>query len=83
MIAAWKGGDVRRIALTFDDEMKLSPVLADVLLRKRNANWAAWIGERMKQPGTVFVAVGAGHLAGKGSVEELVAGRGFKVVRVQ
>lgn len=83
MIAAWKAGDVRRIALTFDDEMKMSPVLADVLLHKRNANWAAWIGERMKQPGTVFVAVGAGHLAGKGSVEELVAKRGFKVVRVQ
>lgn len=83
MVAAWKAGDVRRIALTFDDEMKLSPVLADVLLRKRNANWAAWIGERMKQPGTVFVAVGAGHLAGKGSVEELVAKRGFKVTRVQ
>jgi uncharacterized protein YbaP (TraB family) len=83
MIAAWKAGDVRRIALTFDDEMKLSPVLADVLLHKRNANWAAWIGERMKQPGTVFIAVGAGHLAGKGSVEELLAKRGFKVVRVQ
>ena len=83
MIAAWKAGDVRRIALTFDDEMKLSPVLADVLLHKRNANWAAWVGERMKMPGTVFVAVGAGHLAGKGSVEELVANRGFKVIRVQ
>ncbi len=83
MIGAWKAGDVRRIALTFDDEMKLSPVLADVLLRKRNANWAAWIAERMKRPGTIFVAVGAGHLAGKGSVEDLVASRGFKVVRVQ
>jgi len=83
MIAAWKAGDVRKIALTFDDEMKLSPELADVLLHRRNANWAGWIGERMKQPGTVFIAVGAGHLAGKGSVEELLVRRGFKVVRVQ
>ncbi len=83
MIAAWKAGDVRKIALTFDDEMKLSPELADVLLHRRNNNWAGWIGERMKKPGTVFIAVGAGHLAGKGSVEDLLARRGFKVVRVQ
>jgi uncharacterized protein len=83
MIGAWKTGDVRRIAVTFDDEMKLSPDLAEVLLHRRNNNWAGWISERMKKPGTVFVAVGAGHLAGKGSVEELVAMRGFKVVRVQ
>ena len=83
MIGAWKAGDVRRIALSFDDEMKLSPELAEVLLYRRNNNWAGWVSERMKRPGTVFVAVGAGHLAGKGSVEELVARRGFKVVRVQ
>ncbi len=83
MIAAWKAGDVQRIAVTFDDEMKLSPDLAEVLLHRRNNNWAGWVSERMKKPGTVFVAVGAGHLAGKGSVEELVARRGFRVTRVQ
>jgi len=83
MIAAWKAGDVRRIAVTFDDEMKLSPDLAEVLLHRRNNNWAGWISERMKKPGTVFVAVGAGHLAGKRSVEELIALRGFKVTRLQ
>jgi uncharacterized protein len=83
MIAAWKAGNVRQIAVTFDDEMKLSPDLAEVLLHRRNNNWAGWISERMKKPGTVFVAVGAGHLAGKGSLEELVAMRGFKVSRVQ
>lgn len=83
MIAAWRSGDTRQIAITFDDEMRLSPELAEVLIRRRNNNWAGWISERMKRPGTVFVAVGAGHLAGKGSVEALVAQRGFKVTRVQ
>jgi uncharacterized protein YbaP (TraB family) len=83
MIAAWRAGDVRKIAVTFDDEMKLSPELAEALLHRRNKNWAGWIDARMKQPGVVFVAVGAGHLAGKGSVEQLVAQRGYKVVRVQ
>jgi uncharacterized protein len=83
MIAAWTAGDVKKIALTFDDELKLSPELTEVLLRKRNRNWAAWIAERMAKPGTVFVAVGAGHLAGDGSVEELLEKRGFRVSRVQ
>ena len=83
MVSAWKAGDVRRIAVTFDDEMKLSPELSDALLTRRNARWADWIAARMKAPGTIFVAVGAGHLAGKGSVEDLLARRGVKVVRVQ
>ncbi len=83
MIGAWGKGDVKQIALTFDDEMRESTELADTLLYKRNARWAAWIMQRMGKPGTVFVAVGAGHLAGKQSVEELLAKKGFKVVRVQ
>lgn len=83
MISAWRSGDVRKIAVTFDDEMRLTPELADVLLRRRNLIWANWVGARMGKPGTVFVAVGAGHLAGKGSVDALVARKGFKVVRVQ
>jgi uncharacterized protein len=83
MIAAWKAGDIRTIAVTFDEEAKLSPELTDVLLRRRNAAWAAWIDTRMKVPGTVFLAVGAGHLAGQGSVDALVALKGHKVERVQ
>jgi uncharacterized protein len=83
MIAAWGAGDVRKIALTFDDELKLTPELTETLLKKRNENWVAWIVGRMKEPGTLFVAVGAGHLAGAGSVEELLVQRKVKVVRVQ
>jgi uncharacterized protein len=83
MIAAWGSGDVKKIALTFDDELKLSPELTEVLLKQRNRNWAAWIGERMRKPGTVFLAVGAGHLAGSGAVTELLAARGMKVSRIQ
>lgn len=83
MIGAWGKGDVKKIALTFDDEMRDSTELADTLLYSRNARWAAWIAQRMEKPGTVFVAVGAGHLAGRQSVEDLLAKKGLKVVRVQ
>jgi len=83
MLKAWKAGDVAGIARTFDDETQMSAELRDVLMKKRNARWAAWLAERMKKPGTVFVAVGAGHLAGADSVQRMLAARGLKAVRVQ
>lgn len=83
MVAAWRTGDLKGVADSFDEEMRASPELAQTLLYRRNANWAAWVKQRMAQPGTIFVAVGAGHLAGNGSVEDLVAKAGLKVVRVQ
>jgi hypothetical protein len=36
----------------------------------------------MAQPGTVFVAVGAGHLAGEGSVQDFLTQRGLTVTRI-
>jgi uncharacterized protein len=83
MIAAWGSGNIRKIALTFDDELKLSPELTEVLLKQRNRNWADWVVGRMAKPGSVFVAVGAGHLAGDDAVTALLARRGLKVSRLQ
>jgi uncharacterized protein len=83
MLAAWTRGDVEAIARTFNTDMAGSPELLDALLKRRNANWARWIEGRMDQPGTVMVAVGAGHLAGDASVQELLKRRGIKVTRVQ
>ena len=59
------------------------PALTDALLTRRNANWARWIEGRMAQPGTVMVAVGAGHLAGPASVQAMLGKRGLKVTRLQ
>ncbi|MFM9978309.1 MAG: TraB/GumN family protein [Sphingomonadaceae bacterium] len=83
MISAWRAGDVAKIALTFDDEAQLSPELRDALLDQRNARWAGAIVRRLETPGTVFIAVGAGHLAGAGSVQALLAAKGLKVERLQ
>ncbi|MFL6844699.1 MAG: TraB/GumN family protein [Allosphingosinicella sp.] len=71
-----------------DDKMNLEgeagfpPALFDVLVRKRNAAWTLWLEERLKKPGTVLFAVGAGHLAGKESVQAMLAQRGLQVKRV-
>ena len=83
MAAAWSRGDIKEIAATFDDELRLSPDLAEILIRKRNANWTAALEKRLETPGTVLVAVGAGHLAGKDSVVDMLRARGLKVERVQ
>ena len=83
MVAAWSSGNTSRIARTFDDELKKAPEIAKVLIDERNANWARWLKARLAKPGNVMVAVGAGHLAGKGSVVELLKQQGLKVERVQ
>jgi uncharacterized protein len=83
MVDAWARGDDKAIAITFDDELKLSPELADVLIRKRNANWTEWLTKRLKRPGTILVAVGAGHLAGDDSLQVMLAKRGLTVTRIQ
>ena len=57
-------------------------MLYERLLTSRNANWAGWIENRLEQPGTVFIAVGAGHLAGAGSVQEQLEDRGLEVRRI-
>jgi uncharacterized protein YbaP (TraB family) len=83
MLRAWLKGDDEAIAHSFDTEEEISPVLRDVLIRKRNIAWADWLAKRLEQPGQLLVAVGAGHLAGADSVQKQLAARGIKVTRVE
>lgn len=82
MVGFWSKGDAAALAAQLNSDSD-SPALAEALIFSRNRNWAAWIEERLKQPGTVFIAVGAGHLGGKGSVQDVLAKKGIKAVRVQ
>jgi uncharacterized protein len=81
MVAEWLEGDAVELANMLNAEMT-DPVLYDRLLTARNANWAGWIENRLEQPGKVFIAVGAGHLAGKGSVQDQLKQRGLRVSRI-
>jgi len=83
MIVAWGRGDQAGLAKAFADEQNMTPELREVLLTRRNAKWAEWLDARMDRPGTAFVAVGAGHLAGEGSVQSLLKKRGYTAKRVQ
>jgi uncharacterized protein YbaP (TraB family) len=83
MLAAWARGDVDAIARTFNAEMSATPAMQEILIKRRNQNWARWIEGRMGKPGSVMLAVGAGHLAGADSVQGMLRQRGLKVTRVQ
>ncbi|AGH49230.1 GumN family protein [Sphingomonas sp. MM-1] len=83
MLAAWSRGDEAAIAATFDKDVRVSPELRAALLVRRNAAWADWLKARLDRPGTIFVAVGAGHLAGPDSVVRMLEAKGLKVERVQ
>jgi uncharacterized protein YbaP (TraB family) len=81
MVAEWIDGDAAELARLMNAELT-DPVLKDRLLIQRNAHWADWIKRRLDSPGTVFIAVGAGHLAGKGSVQDQLRQRHVKVKRI-
>jgi uncharacterized protein YbaP (TraB family) len=82
MVAEWSKGDPDGLAKLLNDDLDSNPELAKTLLADRNARWADWIAARMARPGTVFIAVGAGHLAGKDSVQAKLAAKGLKAERV-
>ena len=69
LIALWSAADVEGVGNAMKEGMGNTPALDRVLLGERNTNWAGWIKTRLEQPGTVFLAVGAGHLAGEASVQ--------------
>jgi uncharacterized protein YbaP (TraB family) len=83
MVKDWSAGDADALARLLNADLDRSPELKQALLVTRNRNWANWIATRMAKPGTVFLAVGAGHLAGSESVQAELAKRGLKVERVR
>lgn len=83
MVDDWAAGKPDALAKEMNDSLKDSPEVARVLLVERNQRWAQWIKQRMTKPGTVFVAVGAGHLAGPDSVQAQLRKLGVKTARVK
>lgn len=80
--AAWKRGDQSVFVHMLDELNHASPDTYRMMFTERNARWADWIKARMQTPGVVFVAVGAGHLAGKDSLLVRLAELGIASQRV-
>ena len=83
LIDAWKNGDVATIARLEDEDMRqTAPELYQRLLVQRNEAWATKIAALLQQPGTVFIAVGAAHLAGPDSVQAQLHKLGIEAPRL-
>lgn len=82
MVKKWSAGDPEALGRLLNKDVGRLPLLYKVLLKDRNSRWAAWIDKRMQQPGTVFIAVGAGHLAGKDSVQAQLQRYHLKAARI-
>lgn len=82
--AAWSAGDLRRLESDMVEEMRReSPSLYRRILADRNTAWTPQIRRLLDGSGTVFVAVGAAHLAGPDSVQAQLERQGLRVERVQ
>jgi uncharacterized protein YbaP (TraB family) len=88
MVAAWLSGDQSKLESILDDEMRQDyPDLYQLLIVNRNKRFADRIaalvqGQGQGQgQGLVFVAVGAGHLAGPDSVQADLAKLGIAAIR--
>ncbi len=85
LLIAWSTGDADRLAAITAGEEGNTPddvALHRILFTERNTAFAAWIGQRLAQPGTVFIAVGAAHLAGPDSVQAHLRTLGIESSRV-
>jgi uncharacterized protein YbaP (TraB family) len=79
MVEAWAVGDVDALRAVAVDPLRATPLLYDALLVRRNTRWADQIEALLEGSGTVFIAVGAMHLAGDDSVQAILGRRGVPV----
>ena len=82
LLGAWTSGNTGAFSTMLAGFEAKAPVAYRMLISDRNARWGQWIANRLDRPGTVFVAVGSGHLAGKHSVQQWLAARGIATTRV-
>ena len=82
LVDFWSKGNVDDLAKLVNEDEQI-PEMAQALIYSRNQSWAEWIRRRMAKPGKVFIAVGAGHLAGTGSVQAYLGKMKIYATRVQ
>lgn len=82
MVIEWANANVLELGELMNAGLE-DQIIYDALLVNRNLQWAEWVEQRMAEPGTVFMAVGAGHLAGESSVQAVLAKNGLVAKRIE
>ncbi len=84
VLKAWRTGDVKALEKeTLASMREGAPGAFKTLITDRNRNWVVEIEKIMAGDDDIFVAVGAGHLIGEGSVVDLLKEKNYDVRRVQ
>lgn len=83
MTQMWRRGDVEAIARTTTESMDGQANLEKRILHDRNERWVPQIEALLQSGRPALVIVGMGHLAGRGSVIELLREEGYQVSRVR
>lgn len=82
LVDSWATGNPDATGALMNEGLRETPETARILLTDRNRRWATALQARMAQPGTIFVAVGAGHLSGEQNVQHFLTAAGLTVTRV-
>jgi len=84
LMAEWADGDTVGLdVLMGDADLFGSQESYDAMIVNRNQKWIPQIEAILDDPGTKFVAVGAGHLAGPDSVLKMLEAKGYTIETVQ
>jgi uncharacterized protein YbaP (TraB family) len=83
MVDTWSAGDVEALAKAISDDPTAGESFAQVMILDRNKAWLPTIEGLLKSNEQDLIVVGSGHLAGNGSVVDLLAKDGFTVKRIQ
>lgn len=82
LLVAWRQGDAETMAQRLSEDAAMPPELRRVLLDERNRNWIPEILKALATERDVLFLVGAGHLAGEGSVIDLLRKEGLEVTQL-
>ena len=81
MVSVWRSGDIVALEEMLFASLIEQPELYDAMFTKRNEDWANQIEQMLAGSGDIFIAVGAAHLVGADSVQELLEEKGITAVR--
>lgn len=80
MLENWKKGDAEKLVEYMDNGLEqFSESAYFRIFTERNQNWVPQIEKFIEDGETVLIIVGAGHLVGKNSVNDLLEKKGYSV----
>lgn len=83
LLKSWLTGDIASLAIDAKSGLLGTEAVRQSLLVTRNRNWQSKIIALMQSGKTPFIAVGAAHLAGDDSVQQMLRESGYTIKRLQ